>query len=928
MKKIKKLIQIATKKVLLSVAFAAFLFNAVAADEILQVQNVFAGDSYPHEAISPWNLVNMNGLSPNPPEDLENTTYRMVDNFLCWHSSGSNNSKAYIVIDFANVCPISKIYIWNLNHHDSGGAYRDRDTKDISITYSIDSSDGLNGTWEELGDYVIPQTAGNKTPTKAQLVVDANITARFIKVQAKSSYGSIYWGLGKIVTLRDLFYGDSPAMKALKEQLVIAKGYKFYNYTDGSYAPLAASILVAQNLITAKSEDDEALIDAKQALIDAIPLLIAKTNLALGSAASADSYYSSGYEASQAVDGDFNTRWASQYGRTNFWFKIDLRSAKTFNQVMIFENRQYGKRITNVQISVSDDGTNWVPWREKQWSNYYLSAVGEKVTKRYIQIVFPNSNKEGLNIDEIMVFNDDSAIETVVTPPRPTDPSWIKQIPATDPNVYQIRKAHLKYGMFIHYGINTFLGQEWTDGSSAASAYNPNLATLDPESWVKAAYEGGMNFVILITKHHEGFALWDTQYGTYNINNTGRAGDKRDIVKEVSDACKKYGIKLGLYYSAWDRNWDRNNTIESTGLDQIALNQLYNDYALNHIEELLDGRYGEICELWIDGAWEKSNDEWEFARLYNTVKTLQPSCQFGVNNTIKNPSDGGNSLHPDQANGGEEMYFFPSDFRLLDPFLTRAGANADPKVYSYKGQSYYLPFEATVCINNSWFWNSTHNSGSVLSASNIQKAYNHLVEQDNTLVLNLSPNKNGVFDSFDVNGLYAGAKTMGIARGSARNNIQPGECMVEIKYTTNKGYVAFPTKYIYGAENEAYAVLPENLNLDGYKLLISPENTEGLFAQEKITVEFIYEDMGVSFVPNDLKAINKSSNTACCKGENIVISCAQASKVAIYNLLGVKQGEWYMEEGINTIDASHLQGVYFVQFATKNKNTYTTKIIK
>ena len=88
-----------------------------------------------------------------------------------------------------------------------------------------------------------------------------------------------------------------------------------------------------------------------------------------------------------------------------------------------------------------------------------------------------------------MVFNDLSAEGTGEPIPwRDGDASWIRQEPGTTPDTYQIRKANLKYGMFIHYGINTFLGEEWTDGSHPASDYHPDLSTLDPESWVKAAY--------------------------------------------------------------------------------------------------------------------------------------------------------------------------------------------------------------------------------------------------------------------------------------------------------------------------------------------------------------------------------------------------------------------------------------------------------
>ncbi len=488
--------------------------------------------------------------------------------------------------------------------------------------------------------------------------------------------------------------------------------------------------------------------------------LVSGNNLALNATATANVFYGDGYEPRHALDGRLDTRWASKPG-TDFWYQIDLGSAKTFNQIVLFENQQFGGRIYNILVSTSDDAQHWTSWCDKGVSGYHVSIVGKEVTARYIKLILPDCNPEGINIDDIIVRNDPSAIESVdPTPARPEDPSWIKPEPATRPNVDQIRKANLKYGMFIHYGLNTFVGQEWTDGSYPASAYNPNLETLDPESWIKAAYEGGMNFVVLVTKHHEGFALWNTAVGTYNINHTGREGDKRDIVKEVSESCKKYGIKLGLYYSAWDRNWDRNHTTESTGLDRVALNQLYNDFALAQVTELMDGRYGEISEFWIDGAWVKRNDDWEFPRLYNLVKTLQPTCQFGVNVSIRG------SL-PNQWQGGEELYYFPTDFRLADPHFTREGADADPKIYKQDGKEYYLPFEATICINNSWFWTSNQNATSVMPAANIKKAYNHMVDQQNTLVVNLAPNTNGVLNDFDIQGLYAGAQALGIARGAA-----------------------------------------------------------------------------------------------------------------------------------------------------------------
>lgn len=566
--------------------------------------------------------------------------------------------------------------------------------------------------------------------------------------------------------------------------------------------------------------------------------LMKKKNLALDATVTVGSFYGQGYEGRNVVDGDFSKRWASAGidVSTVLDLTIDLGSIKSFNQISVFETPAYCGRIDKMTIYVSKDNATWNPWCEKTAKHAYISIVAKEVSARYIKINFSDCSPEGINVDEVMVFNDPSAEESEAPAPwRKDDASWIKQEPGTTPNVYQIRKANLKYGMFIHYGINTFLGQEWTDGSHPASSYHPDLSTLNPESWVKAAYEGGMNFVVLVAKHHEGFALWNTAVGNYNINRTGRDGDKRDIVKEVSDACRKYGIKFGLYYSAWDRNWDMNHTQASTGLDRVELCREYNDFALAQIAELMDGRYGEISEFWIDGSWVKSNQAWEFTRMYSTVKSLQPTCQMAVNLTVK-------GINPDKTKGGEELFYYPSDFRLHDPMFTRPGANADPKVYRYGGADYYLPFEATICINNTWFWSDKNNAESVISPSRIKEAYNHMVEQGNTLVVNLAPGKNGLFNEYDVKGLYEGARALGIARGEARADKASGECVVRVDFVTDKGYIASPTQYLYGKKGDTFTVQAKDLKADGYRFAGHNGTVSGKFTKAETTVRFVYED--------------------------------------------------------------------------------------
>ena len=252
-----------------------------------------------------------------------------------------------------------------------------------------------------------------------------------------------------------------------------------------------------------------------------------KWNMALGAEVSSGSCYGAGYEPGHVADGDFGTRWASAGLSGTVWLTLDLKGERTFNCIDVYETEGYKGRIEEIVVSVSRDGIDWKRWQHRRPGDARTVLTGNNVTARYVQVSFLECSPEGINVDEIGIYDDPQAVAT----PEPAAwrkdaPGWIRQQPSREANVYQRRKAHLKYGMFIHYGMNTFLGQEWTDGSSPASAYHPDLSTLNPEAWVKAAYEGGMNFIVLVTKHHDGFALWNTEIGTYNINHTGRKGDR------------------------------------------------------------------------------------------------------------------------------------------------------------------------------------------------------------------------------------------------------------------------------------------------------------------------------------------------------------------------------------------------------------------
>ena len=326
-----------------------------------------------------------------------------------------------------------------------------------------------------------------------------------------------------------------------------------------------------------------------------------------------------------------------------------------------------------------------------------------------------------------------------------------KIFPAGVPNNTQKAQIARKYGMFIHFGINTFNNVEWSDGTLPVESYAPDA--IDAEGWVLNAKKAGMTYVILITKHHDGFCMFDTKYTDYCVKNSP---NKTDVVKAVADACHKHGIKLGMYYSLWDRH-------EKCYKDD----EKYVEFMCNQLTELLDGRYGDVCELWLDGSWDKKAEQWNVPKLYDLVHKLQPDCAFAVNHTIGSKCRLAiikRLYFPDRYKKGMPIRYFPSDFRLCDPYFTKPGKDADPKLYTYNKEYYYLPFEATVCIRTSghWFWSKNYTKAPPRTTAYIIEKYKHMIEQNNLLVINVAPNIHGKQEESDMVPLLQAALELGL----------------------------------------------------------------------------------------------------------------------------------------------------------------------
>lgn len=301
-----------------------------------------------------------------------------------------------------------------------------------------------------------------------------------------------------------------------------------------------------------------------------------------------------------------------------------------------------------------------------------------------------------------------------------------------------------KYGMFLHYGINTYLGVEWSNGKAPASRYNPPSDIAEKAAlWVSNAKRAGMRSIVLTTKHVDGFCLWDSKYTDYDIAHPDVV-NKVDIVKAVSDACKKEGIAFSVYYSLWDRH-------EPSYRDKDPYK--YIQFMKNQFGELMTN-YGPVSELWLDAAWERKVEDWYLQEIYDYVKSLQPDCQISTNHTIgKRPVD---------MQYCDTIKYFPSDFRLWDPYLPMPDDN---KIYTHKGRKYYLPYECTQTISvlGNWFYNPQDTT--VRDLEELEEIFYVSTINDNCLLLNIPPDRAGVQNPLYINRINELASLLGIENG-------------------------------------------------------------------------------------------------------------------------------------------------------------------
>jgi alpha-L-fucosidase len=314
------------------------------------------------------------------------------------------------------------------------------------------------------------------------------------------------------------------------------------------------------------------------------------------------------------------------------------------------------------------------------------------------------------------------------------------------PNENQMRWQEMEYYAFVHFSVNTYTDKAWGGGDEDPKIFNPT--ELDCRQWARICKEAGMKGIIMTAKHHSGFCLWPSKYTEYSVKNCPWRNGKGDIVREMSNACKEYGLKLGIYLSPWDRNSADYGKPE------------YITYFRNQLKELLTN-YGDIFEIWFDGANGGSGyyggaketrkidrkTYYDWKNTYKLIRELQPNIVIW--------NDGG-----DRADlrwvGTEAGYVGETNWSLLN-----ATGDVPEKMLRYgveNGDS-WVPGEVNTSIRPEWFYHPSEDN-KVKTLPQLMNLYYNSIGRNGTLLLNFPIMPNGLIHKNDEKAVLEFAKAV------------------------------------------------------------------------------------------------------------------------------------------------------------------------
>lgn len=310
------------------------------------------------------------------------------------------------------------------------------------------------------------------------------------------------------------------------------------------------------------------------------------------------------------------------------------------------------------------------------------------------------------------------------------------------PTAQQLAWHEMEQYAFIHFSINTFTNKEWGYGDESPTLFNPT--DLDADQWVRVIQEAGMKGVILTCKHHDGFALWPSAYTEHSVKNSPYKQGKGDVVREVAEACKRYGLKFGVYLSPWDRNHAEYGSPE------------YITYYRNQLKELFSA-YGPIFEMWFDGAnggdgyyggkrdVVKINGAayYDWPKTLELVRSMEPKILFF--------SDAGPEI---RWVGNERGIAGETNWNTITPDTLHAGkAGIEPLLQTgHPDGTRWIPAEVDVSIRPGWFYHAEEDA-KVKTPEQLFDIYLSSVGRGSNLLLNLPPDRRGKIHEQDVKSL-------------------------------------------------------------------------------------------------------------------------------------------------------------------------------
>lgn len=440
-------------------------------------------------------------------------------------------------------------------------------------------------------------------------------------------------------------------------------------------------------------------------------------------------------------------------------------NASAWKPVTVSLERFAGKAI-KLELAVDSLGEHWANWGEPRVLDrgkvlYDLADMAPQAAK-FIELM--DAVPEDQLPDNLRRERERLRRESSLVHPTPQQLAW----------------QEMEFIAFTHFGINTFTNREWGTGREDPKLFNPTA--FDANQWVRVFKEAGMKMVILTAKHHDGFCLWPSKFTEHSVRNSPWRNGKGDVVREVAEACRRGGLKFGVYLSPWDRH-------EPTYGNSPA----YNRHFTNQLTELLTN-YGEVTEVWFDGACGEGpngrRQVYDWPAYYALIRKLQPNALIAITG-------------PDIRWVGNESGVARETEWSVQP--------AAPLRHGKTGLVWY-PAECDVSIRPGWFYHPQQDN-KVKSLGRLLDIYYKSVGRNGVLLLNVPPDRRGLIHENDARRLR---ELRAVLDATFKTNLAEGKkatasSTLDTAHGPEKTLDGDPTTYWMAAEDATSATIELDL---------------------------------------------------------------------------------------------------------------------